>query len=102
MIACEGKNCGCTDGISHSLECQAEYAATIAGERFVKSQPDDLRLQGKATDHIWIMEDGEEPNIVGIRMDCGDSGVVYLTRDQTRDLQEQLADYGNKEPLPKF
>lgn len=25
--ACKGKNCGCTDGMSHSKECIAEYAA---------------------------------------------------------------------------
>jgi len=26
---CKGKNCGCTDGVSHSEECLAEHAATI-------------------------------------------------------------------------
>lgn len=26
--ACKGKNCGCTDGMSHSKECIAEYAET--------------------------------------------------------------------------
>lgn len=35
---CAGMNCGCTDGFSHSLECQAEHAAAIAGGRFVKAQ----------------------------------------------------------------
>ena len=34
--ACQGMNCGCTDGISHSPECQAEHAAAIAGGIFVK------------------------------------------------------------------
>ena len=34
---CAGMNCGCTDGFSHSLECQAEHAAAIAGGRFVKA-----------------------------------------------------------------
>lgn len=24
--ACKGKNCGCTDGISHSAECLEEHA----------------------------------------------------------------------------
>lgn len=27
MSACKGMNCGCTDGVSHSVECRAEYAA---------------------------------------------------------------------------
>ena len=40
MSACKGMNCGCTDGVSHSLECQAEHSAAIAGGSFVKgSQP---------------------------------------------------------------
>jgi hypothetical protein len=37
------------------------------------------------------MEDGEEPWVIGVRMDCGDSGTVYLTREQAKDLSEQLA-----------
>lgn len=31
MSACKGMNCGCTDGVSHSVECRAEYAASVAG-----------------------------------------------------------------------
>ena len=37
LTACKGMNCGCTDGASHSLECQAEHAAAIAGGSFVKN-----------------------------------------------------------------
>ena len=29
--ACKGKNCGCTDGRSHSPECQQEHDDTIDG-----------------------------------------------------------------------
>lgn len=29
MSACKGMNCGCTDGVSHSVECRAEYARVI-------------------------------------------------------------------------
>lgn len=36
MTPCKGMNCGCTDGVNHSAECQAEHAAAIAGGRFVK------------------------------------------------------------------
>ena len=50
----------------------------------------NLRLQGKCTNHIWLMEDGEPPHTIGLRMDCGDSGVVYLTELQARDLAGQL------------
>jgi len=52
---------------------------------------ENLRLHGKASDHIWLMEDGEEPWVIGVRMDCRDSGTVYLTREQAKDLSEQLA-----------
>ncbi len=31
MIACTGKNCGCTDGISHSAECRQEHDDAVAG-----------------------------------------------------------------------
>jgi hypothetical protein len=50
----------------------------------------DLRLDGKASDHIWIMADGDDPHVIGIRMDCGDSGTVYVTREQAVDLAAQL------------
>lgn len=49
-----------------------------------------LSLHGKCTNHIWLMEDGEEPHTIGIRMDCGDSGTVYVTHEQAQDLVEQL------------
>lgn len=49
-----------------------------------------LHLHGKCTDHIWLMEDGSEPHVLGLRMDCGDSGTVYLTREQAADLADQL------------
>ena len=29
--ACKGKNCGCTDGLSHSTECQQEHQDAIDG-----------------------------------------------------------------------
>ncbi|PYE13389.1 restriction alleviation protein Lar [Paraburkholderia silvatlantica] len=35
-LRCKGMNCGCTNGIDHSLECHAEHAAAIAGGLFVK------------------------------------------------------------------
>jgi len=28
---CQGSNCGCTDGLSHSVECQREHDAAIDG-----------------------------------------------------------------------
>lgn len=50
-----------------------------------------LHLSGKSTDHIWLMEDVE--GYIGIRMDCGDSGVVYVTKEQAKDLAEQLLSF---------
>jgi hypothetical protein len=50
-----------------------------------------LSLSGKSTDHIWLMEDVE--GYIGIRMDCGDSGTVYVTKAQAKDLAEQLLSF---------
>ena len=47
-----------------------------------------LHLSGKATDHIWLMEDVE--GYIGIRMDSGDSGTVYLRPLQAKYLAEEL------------
>lgn len=52
-----------------------------------------LHLSGRSTDHIWFMEDGEEPHVIGIRMDSGDAGVVYLTREQAADLAKGLGEF---------
>ncbi len=45
---CKGMNCGCTDGVNHSPECQAEHAATIAGGRFVKGYMTDALIEHDA------------------------------------------------------
>ncbi len=47
-----------------------------------------LHLAGKATDHIWCMED--VTGYIGIRFDCGDAGTVYVTKEQARLLIEDL------------
>lgn len=62
---------------------------------------ESLYLQGESTDHIWLMEDGKEPHVIGVRMDCGDSGAVYLTREQAKDLSAQLSEFINVEPVAK-
>jgi len=36
---CKGLNCGCTDGRSHSPECDAQHAAVIAGGTFLSDAP---------------------------------------------------------------
>lgn len=41
--ACKGKNCGCTDGHSHSLKCQQEHNDAIAG------------VLGRCSVPMWIM-----------------------------------------------
>ena len=52
-----------------------------------------LLLQGNCTNHIWLMKDGKPPHTIGLRMDCGDGGVVYLTEEQARDLIKQLINF---------
>lgn len=55
-----------------------------------------LSLNGRATDHIWLMEDGPGSHPIGVRMDCGDSGVVYMSRNQAADLASQLLDLSDR------
>jgi hypothetical protein len=55
----------------------------------VRAHPQrNLFLNGKATDHIWAMED--VPGYIGLRMDCGDSGAVYMTPKQAEEVIETL------------
>jgi hypothetical protein len=49
-----------------------------------------LSIQGIAGDPIWIMCDGTEDFPIGIRLDCGDGGVVYVSRKQATELVDQL------------
>ena len=49
-----------------------------------------LALHGIAGDPIWVMVDGPDSHPIGIRLDCGDSGVVYLSVEQAEDLESQL------------
>ena len=37
-----------------------------------------------ATDHIWTMEDKE--GFIGLRVDCGDHGVIYFTPQQAMSV----------------
>ena len=60
---CKGMNCGCTDGVSHSLECQAEHAAAIAGGVFSKPNP-----QAQA---------GEPEVVQELCADCNGTGFVW-------------------------
>lgn len=59
----------------------------------VELKDGELSLRGLATDHIWLMEDGPETHPIGVRLDCGDSGVVYLSKAQAKELSEQLGDF---------
>jgi hypothetical protein len=52
--------------------------------------PEGLALRGKATDSIWVLPDGEEPHVFGLRLDCGDCGAVFLTREQARAVIQAL------------
>jgi len=49
-----------------------------------------LHLSGCATDHIWLMEDGPESHPIGVRVDDGDSGTLYLSREQAKELGGEL------------
>jgi hypothetical protein len=51
---------------------------------------DKLSIQGTAGDPIWVMCDGTEQHPIGVRLDCGDGGTIYLSKDQATDLASQL------------
>lgn len=50
-----------------------------------------------ATDHIWTMED--RPGFIGLRVDCGDSGVIYFTPDQARQVIDQFQCHLKSDPI---
>lgn len=52
-----------------------------------------LKLEGQSTDLIWVMEDGPESHPIGLRLDSGDSGVVYLSKSQANEVIDCLKEY---------
>jgi hypothetical protein len=42
-----------------------------------------------STDHIWTMED--KPGFIGLRLDCGDAGTIYFTKDQAAQVVSCLS-----------
>jgi len=57
---------------------------------YTPKDKNDLFINGLATDHIWLMEDGPDTHPIGVRLDCGDSGTVYMSREQALDLAHQI------------
>ena len=47
-----------------------------------------LFLYGEAKGPIRAMED--RPGLIELRLDCGDGGTVYLTREQAREVIAEL------------
>jgi hypothetical protein len=84
-------------------EARADVEYLLARVQALETQQlidrDELILQGKATDMIWLMDGGEEPHTIGIRLDDGDSGVVYVTPEQAKDLAGQLLEFCSEAPL---
>ena len=46
-----------------------------------------LNLAGQSTDHIWAMQ---HEDLIGLRLDCGDSGTVLFSRSQAKEVIETL------------
>ena len=49
-----------------------------------------LRIEGRVSDPIWAMEDGDSSSPIGLRLDCGGAGVLYLSRKQAQQIIETL------------
>jgi hypothetical protein len=47
-----------------------------------------LLLHGRATDQVWAMRSSD--GLIGLYMDSGDAGVVYLTENQARNVIDTL------------
>ena len=43
-----------------------------------------LLLYGQATDQIWAMMSSD--GLIGLRLDSGDAGVVYMTKQQAQQV----------------
>jgi hypothetical protein len=43
-----------------------------------------LLLSGHATDQTWAMLDTD--GLIGLRLDSGDAGVVYMTKQQAKQV----------------
>ncbi len=86
-------------GVSCSTDAE-EYDDAV---EFASLPTPTLALSGHATDHIWAM-DGEGDEIA-LRMDCGDSGFVTLSKHQAEEvistLQQMLAGSVPPEAPPK-
>lgn len=48
-----------------------------------------LHINGQATDNIWGMVHEPEHRI-GLRVDCGDAGTLFLTKSQAHDVIDTL------------
>jgi hypothetical protein len=77
-------------GDTNEIMLEAEIEQINDKRKQALDKSSSLMLEGKATDNIWAMEDGPESHPIGIRLDCGDSGVVYLSRSQADDLTTML------------
>jgi hypothetical protein len=49
-----------------------------------------LTLSGYATDQVWAMQDGPETHPIGLRLDSGDAGVVYMSVSQAKEIIKTL------------
>lgn len=90
---CKGMNCGCTDGINHSLECHAQHAAAIAGGMFVKyEQPPQRQLAQQ--EPIGFMS----PKQISRIIDPPDESGNYIPMRKTQLGNFNLALYTSPQP----
>jgi hypothetical protein len=61
---------------------------TVTHEHDKSVPQESLHLAGHATDHIWGMAHGDD--CIGLRVDCGDAGTLYMTKEQAREVIDTL------------
>jgi hypothetical protein len=61
-----------------------------------------LVLNGHATDHIWAMQ--HDDDLYGLRVDCGDSGTLFMTKAQAQEIIATLQGIISEEGIvrPEF
>jgi hypothetical protein len=56
----------------------------------VKATIYPLSISGRVGEPIWWMMDGPETHPIGLRLDCGDGGVIYLNKEQAQEIIDNL------------
>lgn len=88
----KGMNCKAKDGVEHSLECQAEHAAAIAGGMFVRGAAFDIvRERRRQIDKGFTPEHDDEH----VNDQIAAYAALYAMPEAARDWDASSTGYGD-------